>query len=61
MLKILAAAVLTLLVVACAAPPGGAPSAASGVANSTVSGAMTAEGLGFHGPVDRAKQTDGPN
>jgi hypothetical protein len=55
MLKMLAAAALAVLMTACAVP---SPVASGG---STASGEATAAQMGFHGPVDRANKTDGPN
>jgi hypothetical protein len=62
MLKIFAAAGLAALVTACAAPsPSAADDPMGQARGSTTSGDSTAAVLGFHGPVDRAIKTDGPN
>lgn len=62
MLKMLALAGLAALVTACAAPaPGTAGDPVTPARGSTASGEATAAGLGFHGPVYRAKKSDGPN
>jgi len=55
MFKMFAIAVLAALVAACATSD---PMPARG---STASGEAAAAQMGFHGPLYRAKKTDGPN
>jgi hypothetical protein len=62
MIKLLAMAGLAALVTACAAPsPGGHSDPMHGSRGSTAQGASNAALLGFHGPVYRKADTDGPN
>ena len=62
MLKMLAMAGVAALVMACAAPsPVAVSDPIRGSRGSTASGQATAAGLGFHGPVYRGNESDGPN
>jgi hypothetical protein len=63
MFKILAAVSLAMLASACAAPHSavGAGKPQASVRAATTNGESTAASLGFHGPVYRGNNADGPN
>jgi hypothetical protein len=62
MIKLLVVAAFAALVTACAAPsPGGNTDPMHGSRGSTPQGASGAALLGFHGPVYRRNDMDGPN
>jgi hypothetical protein len=62
MFKMLAMAGVAALLTACAVlSPGAGDDPMHQARGSTPNGESTAAGLGFHGPVDRANKTDGPN
>jgi hypothetical protein len=62
MYKMFAIAAVAALVTACAAtPPAAAGDPLQSQPGSAVRGEATAAELGFHGPVYRTKDVDGPN